>query len=68
MELGGGGCSRAEQIFGHDASGGVFASTAATGNGQLALHVHQAARSLINDFADLAIGYSVTNTDVHSSP
>ncbi len=46
---------------------GVFASTAAVGDGQIALHLRQRTGAAIDDFPDLAVTDAVAKTDVHAT-
>jgi hypothetical protein len=55
-------------MLGDDLAGGVFTTTAAASDGQLALHFEQGARAMIDGIANLMVTYSVANAHVHGSP
>jgi hypothetical protein len=53
------------QMLIDDFAGSVRAGTTAATHGQPTLHFEQGARAFIHSLTDLAIGYRVTNANVH---
>ena len=56
------------QILVHDASGGFFAAAAAGSDRQLVLYIEKRACTAIDSLADVFIGNSMANADVHRKP
>jgi hypothetical protein len=56
------------QVLVHHAPGGVFATAAAGTDRQFVLYVEERACTAIDSLADVFVGYSVANADVHGSP
>jgi hypothetical protein len=52
-------------VFIDDLSRGVLAGATAATHGQAALHFEKRSRAFVHGFADLAIGYGMTDTNVH---